>query len=164
MTGPPPNSTSPTSRPPTGDHQRRATNAKITTAAYLTASSRVRCTGTVEQVAQRAEVRLAGDRVAGDRRDRERQEQRQLDALSAASATKMPLLVIGGEEVRPARRRPRGPATAIFTATAMMIGTAASTARPAWLRRRPKISRSSERRNRVESRRGHRHRRVTLNR
>ena len=33
-----------------------------------------------EQVAQRADVRLAGDRVAGEHRDRERQEQRQLDA------------------------------------------------------------------------------------
>ena len=47
------------------------------------------------------------------------------------------------------RRRPGGGEPC--TATAIRTGTAASTSSPARLRRRPKISRSSERRNRVET-------------
>src|SRR5689334_17566508 len=63
---------------------------------------------------------------------------------SAASATNRPLSVI---EERKSGPRP-GEGCDSFTTMAMMTGTTARTPRPARLRRRPKISRSSEARNR----------------
>src|SRR6476646_6250862 len=70
--------------------------------------------------------------------------------VRAASATNSPLLVIELKKSGPPRSC-RGVETR--TATAISTGTPASTTRPARLRRRRKISRSSERKNRVEGRR-----------
>src|SRR6266536_5471022 len=74
--------------------------------------------------------------------------------VSAASATNSPLLVIDAKKFGPSPPFPPVVGGQIFTETPMITGTAASTARPAQLRRRPKISHSSERRNRVLIRRG----------
>src|SRR5262245_28547869 len=72
-------------------------------------------------------------------------------SVSAARATKSPLDVMPEKKSGPSA----GPVGGlIFTAVAMMIGTAASTASPAQLRRRPKISISSDRSSRVLTRRG----------
>src|SRR5690242_14804251 len=68
---------------------------------------------------------------------------------SAARGTNRPLLVIEDRKSGPSP----APGVDIFTAIAITIGRAASTASPAWLRRRPPMSRSSERSRRVESRR-----------
>src|SRR5262245_48816617 len=68
--------------------------------------------------------------------------------VSAARATNRPLLVMEAKKFGPSPP-PVPLGGQIFTDTAMMTGTAARTARPAQLRRRPKISHSSERRNRV---------------
>src|SRR5450759_561287 len=73
-----------------------------------------------------------------------------ISRVSAANATKSPLDVIEAKKSGP--RPGRGVDT--LTAIAMMTGTAARMPIPAWLRRRPKISPSSERRKRVEMRRG----------
>src|SRR4051812_534813 len=70
--------------------------------------------------------------------------------VSAERATKRPFSVI--ERKKSGASSP-GLEAVLLTAIAMKIGTAASTNRPIWLRRRRKISRSSERRNRVEGRR-----------
>src|SRR5450631_312784 len=67
--------------------------------------------------------------------------------LSEAKATNSPLDVIWVKKSGP--RPALGVDT--LTVTAIMIGTSARMASPAWLRRRPKISRSSERRKRVET-------------
>src|SRR6478672_8907197 len=69
--------------------------------------------------------------------------------VSAASATNRPFSVI---EVKKSGPSPRCGAD-VLTATEISTGTAASTTSPARLRRRPKISRSSERRKRVDRRR-----------
>jgi hypothetical protein len=65
--------------------------------------------------------------------------------VSAASETNRPLLVMLAKNVSgpPPLAGPVG--GQIFVATAMINGTAASTASPAQFRRRPKISMSSER-------------------
>src|SRR6476661_797672 len=68
---------------------------------------------------------------------------------SAASGTKRPLEVIDERKSGPCP----GCGVDDFTAMAMTTGTAARTSRPAWLRRRPAMMRSSERSNRVDSRR-----------
>src|SRR5450759_2424646 len=73
-----------------------------------------------------------------------------ISRVSAANATKSPLDVIEAKKSGP---RP-GWGVDTLTAIAMMTGTAARMPIPAWLRRRPKIRRSSERRKRVEMRRG----------
>ena len=119
-------------------------------AAYFTASSRSRGDGHGEQVAQRAEVGLAGDRVAGDHRDGQRQEQAHLDGQRGQRHEQA---VVGdrAEEVGGVARR--GREAVVLTAIEMKTGTAARTTSPARLRRRRKISRSSERRNRGEGRR-----------
>ena len=86
-----------------------------------------------QQVAQRADVGLAGHRVPGDGRHGQGQEQGQLE-VSAAKATNRPLPTMASM-----KSGPPPPPPAVFTATARMIGTTASTARPAMLRRRRKI-------------------------
>ena len=68
---------------------------------------------------------------------------------SAASGTNSPFEVI--EDRKSGPRPSRG--DEIRTATAMRTGTAARTSSPIWLRRRPAISRSSDRSRRVDSRR-----------
>src|SRR6476646_9046324 len=70
--------------------------------------------------------------------------------LSEASATNSPLPVIAERKSGP---RPSSPGVETLTAMASRIGTDASTAMPARLRRRPKMSRSSEPRNRNDARR-----------
>src|SRR5689334_723492 len=67
--------------------------------------------------------------------------------LSAARATNSPFSVIEPKKSGPPLSRPGEES---LTATAIRTGTAASTPSPAMLRRRRKISRSSERRNRVD--------------
>jgi hypothetical protein len=57
--------------------------------------------------------------------------------VSAVSATNRPLLVIEVRKSGPSPRPPPAWGGEIFTAVATMIGTAASMARPAQLRRRP---------------------------
>jgi len=66
--------------------------------------------------------------------------------VRAANATNSPLEVIEAKKSGP---RP-GWGVDTLTAIAMRTGTEARTPIPAWLRRRPKISPSSERRKRVE--------------
>src|SRR6476659_10846919 len=68
--------------------------------------------------------------------------------VSEASATNNPFSVI---DVKKSGPSPPRPGLDTFTATAMKTGTEASTSRPAWLRRRRKISLSSDRRNRVDT-------------
>ena len=106
-----------------------------------------------QQVAQGADVRLAGHRVARDRGDGERQEESELES-ERGERDEEAVLGDGVEEVRAA------PVVAATTRASPPPrsgpGTDASTSSPAWLRRRRKISRSSERRNRVESVRGRR--------
>ena len=68
-----------------------------------------------------------------------------------ARATKSPFSVMEPKKSGPSSP---GPGEETLTAIEINTGTAASTSKPAWLRRRPKISRSSERRNLVEMRRG----------
>src|SRR5690348_13936954 len=71
--------------------------------------------------------------------------------VSAASATNRPLLVMDAKKFGPSPPLPPPPPPPggeTFTAIAIRIGTAARTAMPAQFRRRPKISHSSERRNR----------------
>src|SRR5680860_201960 len=72
---------------------------------------------------------------------------RPISMLSADSATKSPLDVID------AKKSGACPDLGVdtLTAIAMMIGTTAKIPSPAWFWRRPKISRSSERRKRVET-------------
>src|SRR5450631_1505437 len=67
--------------------------------------------------------------------------------LSAANDTNSPLEVI---EVKKSGPRP-GLGFDSLTVIAIMRGTRARMPNPAWLRRRPKISRSSERRKRVDT-------------
>src|SRR5665647_1897002 len=67
--------------------------------------------------------------------------------LSEASATKSPLDVIEARKSGPCPGR----GVDSLTVIARMSGTTARMPKPAWLRRRPKISRSSERRKRVET-------------
>src|SRR3954454_16386508 len=67
---------------------------------------------------------------------------------SAASGTKSPFEVI--EERKSGPRPARG--AEMRTATAMRTGTAASTSRPIWLRRRPPMRPSSDHSRRAESR------------
>ena len=111
-----------------------------------------------EQVAQGADVGLAGDRVAGDDRDGQRQEQPELDGQRGERDEQ----AVVGDGRKKSGPSGRGCASEILTAMAIRTGTAARTSSPAWLRRRPKISRSSERRNRVRQppRRGARPRTV----
>src|SRR5450631_3227166 len=66
--------------------------------------------------------------------------------LSAANATNSPLEVIDAKKSGP---RP-GLGDDSLTVIAIITGTTARMPIPAWLRRRPKMSLSSERRNRVE--------------
>src|SRR5215510_6303098 len=68
----------------------------------------------------------------------------------AASATKNPLSAMEAKKSGPPPRPPPPPAR---TAIVIRTGTAASTAMPAQLRRRPKMSFSSDRRKRVLGRR-----------
>ena len=70
-------------------------------------------------------------------------------AASAAKATNRPLPVMA---LRKSGPPPPGPGEDTRMATAMMIGTTASTPRPARLRRRPKMMASSEARNRSDGR------------
>src|SRR5262249_531055 len=72
---------------------------------------------------------------------------------SAASATNIPLLVMAEMKSGPSPRPPP-PGGETLTAIEMRMGTDASTARPPPLGRRPKTGHRSERRNRVDSRRG----------
>src|SRR3954452_15556017 len=65
-----------------------------------------------------------------------------------ARATKSPFSVMEAKKSGPSPPRPGGET---LTATAMSTGTAARTSSPAWLRRRRKISRSSDRRNLPDS-------------
>ena len=128
---------------PTPATSRVAVKAKITMAAYLTASSRVRPAGMVEQVAQRAQVGLAGHGVRGDRGHREGQEQRQLQGQRGEGHEQ----AVAGDLTGEIRSAALAGREENLTAMAMKIGTAASTTIPAKLRRRPKMSISSERRN-----------------
>src|SRR5215510_1810406 len=73
---------------------------------------------------------------------------RPISMVSAASATNSPFSVI---ERKNSGASPSGRDSELFTDTEISTGTAASTSRPAWLRRRPSISRSSERRKRGET-------------
>src|SRR6476469_6460135 len=72
------------------------------------------------------------------------------EIAATASATNSPLPVIAERKSGP---RPSSPGVETLTAMASRIGTDASTAMPARLRRRPKMSRSSEPRNRNDARR-----------
>src|SRR6478735_9176671 len=74
-----------------------------------------------------------------------------ISSVSDASATKRPFSVIELKKSGPPLSRPGEES---LTATEMSTGTAASTRSPARLRRLTKISPSSERRNRVDTRRG----------
>src|SRR4029077_10012551 len=65
--------------------------------------------------------------------------------VSAARATKRPFPVM--DRKKSGASWP-GCETVLLTEIEIRTGTAARTSRPAWLRRRPTISRSSERRNR----------------
>ena len=96
-------------------------------AAYFTASSREPRHRHREQVAQRADVGLAGDRVAGDHRDGQRQEQ-PISIVSAASATKRPFSVI--ERKKSGASAARAGDGWLLTAIEMSTGTAASTTQP----------------------------------
>src|SRR5215471_2628778 len=73
--------------------------------------------------------------------------------VSAASATNNPLAVIESKKLGPP---PASGPEVSFTTTAISTGTEASTAIPNQLRRRPKISTSSERKNRMPGIRGRR--------
>src|SRR5215218_2383244 len=77
-----------------------------------------------------------------------RGRKRPISTPSAASGTNSPFAVI--EERKSGPRPARG--AEIRTATAIRTGTAASTSRPIWLRRRPPISPSSDHSRRAESR------------
>src|SRR5690349_19863066 len=121
-----------------------AKTVPISSAAYLTASSRVRCTGTASRyrrvpvlaspaIASPAMIATASGRNSGS------------STASAASPTNRPLLVAW-----PTKPPLSPPSPLYFVASPMMIGTAASTPSPAMLRRRPKINRSSEIRNRSD--------------
>src|SRR5450759_5932794 len=70
--------------------------------------------------------------------------------LSAANATNSPLDVIAAKKSGP---RP-GLGVETLTVIAVISGTTARLPIPAWLRRRPKISRSSDRKKRVDTCRG----------
>src|SRR3954454_5283741 len=70
--------------------------------------------------------------------------------VSAARATNSPFSVIELKKSGPPRSLP---AEDTLTAMAISIGTPARTSSPAWLRRRLKINRSSDRRNRDDGRR-----------
>src|SRR3954471_4210765 len=69
-------------------------------------------------------------------------------SVRAARATNRPLSVIEEKKSGPS---PPPPGEDSFTATEISTGTDASTSIPAWLRRRRRISRSSERSSRVEN-------------
>src|SRR3954470_444506 len=71
-----------------------------------------------------------------------------ISMVSAASATNRPFSVI--ERKKSGASWP-GRDSELLTDTEIRTGTAASTTRPAWLRRRPSMSRSSERRKRGET-------------
>jgi hypothetical protein len=72
-----------------------------------------------------------------------------ISTLNAASGTNRPFDVMDERKSGPSPSR----GVDILTAIAITTGTAASTTRPAWLRRRPAMMRSSERSSLVESRR-----------
>src|SRR5215212_210207 len=143
-------------RTPAAPTVRAAATANATIPAYLTPSSRVRLTGTTSRLrrvpvdaspatASPAATETASGRKSGNVTTR------------AVNATKRPLpaiwLMNGGPSPSPSPRPPPLPSLRRI-ATAMSTGTHASATSRAWLRRRPNTSRSSERSNRVDSRRG----------
>ena len=144
---PPPNSSSPMTIPVTLT-VRVAAKANTTIAAYFTASSRARCDRHGQQVAQRADVGLAGDRVTRDGGHRQREEQPELER-QRGQRHEQAVLGDRAEEVRapasPGRVRRAGPPRRSGRVRRP------APADPARLRRRRKISRSSERRNRVDT-------------
>src|SRR3954452_3296845 len=71
-----------------------------------------------------------------------------ISMVSAASATNSPFSVI---ERKKSGASSDGRDSELLTDTEIRTGTAARTTSPAWLRRRPSISRSSERRKRAET-------------
>ena len=112
----------------------------------------MRLHGHHEQVPQRAGGGLARNGLPCRDRDRQRQEQRQRDDQSCEGHEE-PVAGDLADERRPVavapRRRPLPSLRRI--ATAIRTGTQASAASRAWLRRRPKTSRSSERSSRVDT-------------
>src|SRR5437773_9578879 len=144
--GPPPNTASPSSAPvPATSSVAASVNTVI--AANLTSSSRTRSTGTASRY--RSVPRLASPAI----------ESAEIDAtatgrnsgssrVSAASAANTPFWVIWLTKSGPSP--PPGGDT--LTAMISRTGTTASTAMPTQLRRRPKISHSSDRKNRVPGR------------
>ena len=144
---------------PTTATSRVATTAKITIAAYLISSSRVRPAGTVSR--QRRVPRLASPamespEIALTAKGRKSGS----STVSAANATKSPLPVIALTKSGP----PPRPGDDTLTAMEMITGTTAKTAIPARFRRRPKMIFSSESRNRARSGRAGRADREHLNR
>src|SRR3954452_23307570 len=145
---PPPNITTPSTMP-VRVTVRDAASEKITTAMYFTPSRRARSTGTVSRyrsVPVFASPATASPDMAATANGRKSPS----SIVSAARATKRPFSVMEGKKSGPS---PRCGAD-VLTATEIITGTAARTTRPARLRRLRKINRSSERRNRVEIRRG----------
>ena len=143
---PPPNSSKPHT-PPTTVTNSVANSEKSAIAAYFTASSLVRPTGTVSRyrsVPRLASPAMESPEIAATASGRNNGN----SMVSAARATKRPFPVMAEKKSGP----PPPPRAAVdFTAMPMMTGTTTSTARPAWLRRRPRMISSSDRRNRVET-------------
>src|SRR5674476_611236 len=142
---PPPKSANPVTAP-TSETHKVATREKIVMAANFTASSLVRCTGTVSRyrnVPILASPATESPEMAATASGRNRPS----SMPSAASATNSPLEVIESKK--------SGPRPCLgfesLTVIAIMSGTSARIPIPAWVRRRPKTSRSSERRKRVET-------------
>src|SRR5262245_49976599 len=154
--GPPPNNARPATAPTTATSSVAA-SANTMIAAYFTASIRVRFTGTARSprsVPTFASPAIASPEIAATANGRNSGS----STVNAASATNSPLDVMLVKKSGP----PLPDDGALtFTAIAMVSGTAASTARPAQLRRRPKISRSSERKNLVLTGRGDHGRPIT---
>ena len=107
-----------------------------------------------EQVPQRADGGLARNGLPRRHRDRQRQEQRQRDD-QRREGHEEPVagdLADEGRAVAVARRAATAALPSLRRiATAMRTGAQASAASRAWLRRRPKTSRSSERSSRVDT-------------
>src|SRR5450631_269799 len=142
---PPPNSASPATAP-TSETHIVATTEKIVMAANFTASSLVRCTGTVSRyrnVPIFASPAMESPEMAATASGRNSASSR----LRAASATNSPFDVMEAKKSGPAP----GLGFESLTVIAIISGTTARMPIPAWLRRRPKISPSSERRKRVET-------------
>ena len=142
---PAPKRATPTTAPATVTSSVAASENDRRSRAYLTASSRVRSTGTVEQVAQRADVGLAGDGVAGETPTASGRN-RPSSTLERGERDEQAVVGDRGEEVRPAA--PGAGCGQLDRDGHERSARRRARASPARLRRRPKMSRSSERRKR----------------